>query len=123
MILSTFHEKLRIHRTVKSFQTVKMPGSALRFLQDPPCEMGGAVARISFMSTAAKQTRSERLVARISPRDKETIERAAEMEGRSLAAFTVEHLVAKARQVIKERTVIRLSEEESRPSPSKPNRR
>ena len=66
------------------------------------------------MGTASKETRTERLVARISPRDKETIERAAEMEGRSLAAFTVEHLLAKAREVIEERTVIRLNEEESR---------
>ena len=66
------------------------------------------------MSTAVKKAKSERLVARISPDDKETIERAAAMEGRSLAAFTVEHLLAKAREVIEERTVIRLNEEESR---------
>lgn len=66
------------------------------------------------MSTATKEIRTERLVARISPRDKETIERAAEMEGRSLAAFAVEHLLTRAREVIEERTVIRLNEEESR---------
>ena len=61
-----------------------------------------------------KENRTERLVARVSPRDKETIERAAEMEGRSLAAFAVEHLLAKAREVIEERTLIRLNEEETR---------
>lgn len=61
-----------------------------------------------------KENRTERLVARVSPRDKETIERAAEMEGRSLAAFAVEHLLAKAREVIEERTMIRLNEEETR---------
>lgn len=66
------------------------------------------------MSTAAKKAKSERLVARISPEDKDTIERAAAMEGRSLAAFTVEHLLAKAREVIEERTTTRLNEEESR---------
>lgn len=66
------------------------------------------------MSSATKQNRTERLVARVSPRDKETIERAAEMEGRSLAAFAVEHLLTKAREVIEERSVIRLNEEESR---------
>jgi len=48
------------------------------------------------MSTVAKLAKSERLVARISPQDKETIERAAEMEGRSLAAFTIEHLLTNA---------------------------
>lgn len=66
------------------------------------------------MSTATKQNRTERLVARVSPHDKETIELAAEMEGRSLAAFAVEHLLTKAREVIGERTVIRLNEKESR---------
>lgn len=66
------------------------------------------------MNTATKETRSERLVARITPADKQMVERAAEMEGRSLAAFTVEHLVAKARAVIEERAVIRLNEEQSR---------
>lgn len=66
------------------------------------------------MSTVTKQTRTERLVARISAQDKETIERAAEMEGRSLAAFTVEHLLNRAREVIEKRTVIQLNEEESR---------
>jgi len=66
------------------------------------------------VSTSTKQNRTERLVARVSTRDKETIERAAEMEGRSLAAFAVEHLLAKAREVIEERSVIRLNEEESR---------
>jgi uncharacterized protein (DUF1778 family) len=66
------------------------------------------------VKTTAKEARTERLVARISPRDKEIIERAAEMEGRSLASFTTEHLLAKAREVIEERTVIRLNEEESR---------
>ncbi|MCH7225360.1 DUF1778 domain-containing protein [Haloferula sp. A504] len=66
------------------------------------------------MSTGTKKAKSERLVARISPDDKDTIERAATLEGRSLASFTVEHLLAKAREVIEERTVIRLNEEESR---------
>ena len=66
------------------------------------------------MSTSTRETRTERLVARISPRDKGTIERAAEVEVCSLAAFAVEHLLAKAREVIEERTVIRLNEEQSR---------
>ncbi len=66
------------------------------------------------MPTATRVTKSERLVARISAHDKELIERAADMEGRSLASFTVEHLLAKAREIIEERTVIRLNDEESR---------
>ena len=66
------------------------------------------------MTTATENKKTERLVARVSPRDKELIEQAAELEGRSLASFAVEHLVARAREVIEERQIIRLNEEESR---------
>jgi len=66
------------------------------------------------MAASTEEKKSERLVARVSPHDKALIERAASLEGRSLASFAVEHLVAHAREVIEEREVIRLNEAESR---------
>ncbi|MEX2580581.1 MAG: DUF1778 domain-containing protein [Verrucomicrobiales bacterium] len=66
------------------------------------------------MSATTEEKKSERLVARVSPQDKALIERAASLEGRSLASFTVEHLVAHAREVIEEKEVIRLNEEQTR---------
>lgn len=72
------------------------------------------LAHVSGMSATTEEKRSERLVARVSPQDKALIERAASLEGRSLASFAVEHLVAHAREVIEEKEVIRLNEEQTR---------
>lgn len=66
------------------------------------------------MSAITTKKKSERLVARVSPQDKALLERAASLEGRSLASFAVEHLLAYARGVIEDREVIRLNEEQTR---------
>ena len=66
------------------------------------------------MSAATEEKKTERLVARVSPGDKALLERAASLEGRSRASFTVEHLVTHAREVIEQREVIRLNEDQTR---------
>ena len=59
------------------------------------------------------EKRSERLVARIHPEDKALLEKAAELEGRSLASFVVTHLCDYSRKVIEEHSRIDLNHEES----------
>lgn len=66
------------------------------------------------MVTATADLKTERLVARISPSEKALIERAAELEGRKVAPFAVNHLVNRARKIIQEAESTRLNEEESR---------
>ncbi len=66
-----------------------------------------------FMITATKENKTERLVARVTLRDKAVMEQAAELEGRSLAAFVVTHLREHSREVIEKHAAIRLNEEES----------
>ncbi len=67
----------------------------------------------SRVSTSLKTPKTERLVARLSPTDKALLERAADLEGRSLASFVVNHLLDVSREVIEQHAVIRLNESES----------
>lgn len=60
-----------------------------------------------------KPKRSDRLVARITPGDKALLERAAALEGASLATFVISHVRTVAQNVIRQHEVIRLNEEES----------
>ena len=71
-------------------------------------------AHIPRMPAAAKSRKSDRLVARLTPEDKALLERAAGMEGRSVAAFVVSHVRAAAEKVVRENEVIRLTAGESR---------
>ena len=71
-------------------------------------------AHIRPMPAAAKPRKSDRLVARLTPEDKALLERAAGMEGRSVAAFVVSHVRAAAEKVVRENEVIRLTAKESR---------
>ena len=66
------------------------------------------------MAIATKSRKSDRLVARLTPEDKALLERAAGMEGRSVAAFVVSHVRAAAEKVVRENEVIRLTAKESR---------
>jgi len=50
-------------------------------------------------------SRSERVEARLSPEDRERIERAARFEGRSLSSFIVDAAIDRAEQVLAESTV------------------
>lgn len=65
------------------------------------------------MATVVEERKTERIVARLSPSEKALIQKAAEIEGRKVARFTVRHLVQHARKVIQEAETIRLNEEES----------
>jgi uncharacterized protein (DUF1778 family) len=60
-----------------------------------------------------KSKRSDRLVARITPDDKALLERAATLQGGSLASFVVFHLCQAAREVIRQHETIQLNECES----------
>jgi uncharacterized protein (DUF1778 family) len=58
-------------------------------------------------------TRSDRLVARITPDDKALLERAATLEGASLASFVVSHVRTAAAEVIRKHETIQLNQAES----------
>lgn len=66
------------------------------------------------MAAIAKPRKSDRLVARLTPEDKALLERAAGLEGCSVAAFVVSHVRAAAEKVVEENEVIRLTARESR---------
>lgn len=50
-------------------------------------------------------TKSERVEARLSPEERDRIERAASFEGQSVSAFIVEAAVERAGQVLAEHTI------------------
>lgn len=58
------------------------------------------------MAAAAKP---ERLEARVTSEQKELIERAADLEGRSLTDFVVASVAAAAKQVIQEHEILKLA--------------
>jgi uncharacterized protein (DUF1778 family) len=66
------------------------------------------------MVTSASFSRTSRLVARISPEDKALLERAAGLEGTSVAAFIVGHGRAAAQEIVRQHETIRLDQAESR---------
>ena len=61
-----------------------------------------------------KPKRSDRLVARITPDDKALLERAALLQGGSVASFVVFHVRQAAQEVIRQHETIRLNESESK---------
>lgn len=65
------------------------------------------------MPAVAIQRRSDRLVARVTPEDKALLERAAELEGCSVAVFVVSHVRAAAEEVVQRHHVVRLNQAES----------
>ena len=62
-------------------------------------------------SAAAKKTR---LVARIPPNVRKTIQAAAELQGASLNQFMVQAAYREAQEILERETVIRLNREQSR---------
>lgn len=71
-------------------------------------------AHISRVPTVRdKPKRTDRLVARITPDDKVLFERAATLQGASLAGFIVSHVRRAAQEVIRKHETIRLNEIES----------
>ena len=61
-----------------------------------------------------KERRGERLVARVSASDKLLFQRAAMLEGRSVATFVITHAREMARQVIGEQDIVALNAAQSR---------
>ncbi|MGD0650277.1 MAG: DUF1778 domain-containing protein [Verrucomicrobiia bacterium] len=58
--------------------------------------------------------KSQRFVARVSGEDKQLFQRAAILEGRSMATFVIVHAREAAERLLSERQVIRLNEADSR---------
>lgn len=65
------------------------------------------------MPAVAIHRRSDRLVARVTPEDKALLERAAGLEGCSVAVFVVSHVRAAAEEVVQRHNVVRLNQAES----------
>jgi uncharacterized protein (DUF1778 family) len=66
------------------------------------------------MKAVIEETKAGRLVARVSRTHKELLERAAAIEGQSVASFIVTHAVDSAERVVREQETIRLNLEQSR---------
>ncbi len=60
-----------------------------------------------------RSTKVERLEARITREQKELLQRAAELEGRSLTDFVVSSAFEKALRTLEEHSIIKLSHEDS----------
>lgn len=65
-------------------------------------------------SPTSKSPKAERLVARVSPDDKRTIERAAALSGQSVASFVIAHARDAAEKTLERHDRIRLNAEDSR---------
>lgn len=65
------------------------------------------------MGTAVGEKKNTRLVARVSATNKRLLEKAAALEGRTLANFVVSHAIATAESVVRRQNLIRLNEEQS----------
>jgi uncharacterized protein (DUF1778 family) len=61
-----------------------------------------------------KERRGERLVARVSASDKLLFQRAADLEGRSVATFVINHARESARRIVADQQTVELDAIESR---------
>jgi len=66
------------------------------------------------MPVPIKERRGERLVARVSGSDKLLFQRAAALEGRSVATFVITHARAMARRIVADQETITLDAIQSR---------
>ena len=66
------------------------------------------------MPVETKELREERLVARVSGADKQLFQRAASLEGRSVAAFVIAHAREVARRIVADYEAIELDAVQSR---------
>jgi uncharacterized protein (DUF1778 family) len=66
------------------------------------------------MQITAKDRKTQRVVARVSVPDKLLFQKAASVEGRSLATFVIVHAREAAERALSQRQFIRLHEKESR---------
>ncbi|MDZ8053144.1 MAG: DUF1778 domain-containing protein [Aulosira sp. ZfuVER01] len=63
--------------------------------------------------TEQRRSKPERLEARLTSEQKEFLQRAADLEGRTLTDFVVSHAQEAALRTIEEHTIIKLSREDS----------
>lgn len=76
--------------------------------------MCAACGHIMPVPTATKELREERLVARVSGRDKQLLARAAALEGMSVATFVIIHAKDVARRIVADSDEIKLDAAQSR---------
>ena len=76
--------------------------------------MYASAAHISPVPVLTKERRGERLVARVSGSDKLLFQRAASLEGRSVATFVITHAREMARRIVAEHETIELDAVQSR---------
>jgi len=72
------------------------------------------MAYISTMAATLKEPKSQRFVARVTAADKELFQRAAALEGRSLAKFITTHTREVAHKIIAHNQQIQLDAAQSR---------
>ena len=78
---------------------------------------------------AMRQSKPDRLAARVTPEQKEIIQRAAALEGRTLTDYVIGSVEAAARETIRSHDMVQLSQEGTRAffaaiaNPSVPNER
>jgi len=65
------------------------------------------------MRTTSHSGKRERLEARITPEQKELVQRAASLEGRSVTDFIIETVEAAAQKVIRSHQVLQLTDRET----------
>ena len=77
-------------------------------------EMCASEAHIRPVPEMTKERRAERLVARVSEADKKLLQRAASLEGRSVATFVLAHAREVARRIVADYETIELDAIQSR---------
>jgi uncharacterized protein (DUF1778 family) len=75
--------------------------------------MCACAAYILHMNTVMKEQKAQRFVARVSAADKQLFQRAASVEGRSVATFVIMHVREIARQIINQSNAIQLNVDQS----------
>ena len=76
--------------------------------------MCASEAHINLVSTITSERKSQRLVARVSRSHKKLFERAAAIEGRSVATFVIAHALKAAAELVRQQEIIRLNTDQSR---------
>lgn len=69
---------------------------------------------VPVANPTSRSPKAERLVARVSPDDKRTIERAAVLSGQSVASFVIAHAREAAEKALERHERIRLNSEDSK---------
>ena len=75
--------------------------------------MCACAAYILHMNAVMKEQKGRRFVARVTAADKQLFQRAATIEGRSMAAFVIAHAREVARQIIDQSNQIQLNADQS----------